>query len=218
MKVLFVEDSDFYLHFRRGFFTRMGCFILNARSAGLALETVESEKPDLLVVSSRLPDGSGADLCQRIRRQHPRRPPRIILISEPGDAHGGTAAWDDHLVRPVDPEDLMARIAVILNVQQRRFPRMPVQVQVVYGSRRDRLAGTTRDLSPEGMLIESATELDRGTRLQLEFTLPGQAQVLRTDAEVVRTTRLGSARKHGLGVRFVGAPAAVRETILAFLG
>lgn len=218
MKVLFVEDSDFYLHFRRGFFTRMGCVILNARSAAQALETLESETPDLVVVASNLPDGPGADLCRQIRKQRRKRPPRVILISEGGDRQDGTAAWDDHLVRPVDPEDLMARIAVILNVQQRRFPRVPVKVQVLYGSRRDRLAGTTRDLSPEGMLIEAAEAVPPGTRLEIEFTLPGQAQALHVQGEVVRVTRLGGGSKHGLGVRFADPPEAVRTTILSFLG
>ncbi len=218
MKVLFVEDSDFYLHFRRGFFTRLGCVILNARSAELAQDTIEVEKPDLVVVSSRLPDATGADFCHAVRKKLRKRAPRLILVSEPGDKGAGTAAWDDHLLRPVDPEDLMARIAVILNVQQRRFPRLPVQVHVQYGNRRDRLSGTTRDLSPEGMLIEAGEAVPAGTRLDLEFTLPGHALTLRTQGEVVRSTRLGGGRKHGLGVRFVDMPADVRETILAFLG
>jgi len=218
MKVLFVDDSDFYLHFRRGFFTRMGYFILNARSAEQAAETIELEKPDLVVVASRLKDGSGVDFCRRIRKPGRKQGPRVILIAESDASVAGAAAWDDFLLRPVDPEDLMARISATLQVPQRRSQRLGVKLQVNYGSKRDRLTGTTRDLSPDGMLIEASEPLKIGTRLELEFALPGHKRTLNAKGEVVRATRLGSDRRHGIGVRFIDLDAATRETILAFLG
>jgi uncharacterized protein (TIGR02266 family) len=217
MKVLFVEDSDFYLQFRQGFFGRLGCAILNARSAAAALESCEAEKPDLAVVASRLPDGDGAALCRRIRDAYGRRAPRLILMAAPGERHGGPPAWEERLDQPVDPEALMARISGILEIPQRRFPRVRIELPVSYGSRRDRLTGTAQNLSPDGMFIESSAALKVGTRIDLEFSLPGRSGTLATAADVVRVVRLAGGRHHGLGVRFVDPDSAVREQIAAFL-
>ena len=114
MKVLFVEDSDFYLQFRQGFFGRLGCLILNARGVEAALESCQTEKPELAVVASRLPDGEGAALCRKIRDLYRKRAPRMILIAAPGERHAGPSAWEERLEQPVDTEALMARISAIL--------------------------------------------------------------------------------------------------------
>src|SRR3990172_2593409 len=151
MKVLFVEDSDFYLQFRQGFFGRLGCLILNARGVEAALESCQTEKPELAVVASRLPDGEGAALCRKIRDLYRKRAPRMILIAAPGERHAGPSAWEERLEQPVDTEALMARISAILDIPLRRFPRVRIQLPVSYGSRRDRLTGTAQNLSPEGM-------------------------------------------------------------------
>lgn len=218
MKVLFVEDSEFYLHFRRGFFARLGARILNARSASLAVETIDEEKPDLVVVASRLPDSTGPDLCRLIREVYRERAPRLILMGEAGDAGPGAVAWDERVVRPVDPDDLMARISKILGVKERGSPRVAVRVQVVYGSKRDPLTGVSQNLSPDGMFIETDASLAAGTRVELEFSLPGQSRQLRTAADVMRCVRVGGGGKFGLGVRFVDPEPALRESIRAYLG
>jgi uncharacterized protein (TIGR02266 family) len=218
MKVLFVEDSDFYLQFRQGFFGRLGCVILNARGVEAAVESCEAEKPDLLVVASKLPDGEGAALCRRLRNQYRKRAPRMILMAAPEERHAGPPAWEERLEQPVDPEALMARISGILDIPLRRFPRVRIQLPVSYGSRRDRLSGTAQNLSPEGMFIESATALETGTRIELEFSLPGKRGSLRTAGEVVRVVRLAGGKRHGLGVRFVDPDPALCDQIATFLG
>jgi uncharacterized protein (TIGR02266 family) len=217
MKVLFVEDSDFYLQFRRGFFSRIGCQILNARSAEQALESIAAEQPELVIVSSRLPDGSGADLCRKIRAAHRNRAPRLVLISEAGEPAAGAAAWNEHLERPINPDGLMDRISALLSVPQRRSRRMSVQMEVTYGSRRDRLRGAALNLSQEGMLIETVEPLPAGAKLEMEFTLPGQEKPLLAQGEVVRATRLAGGRKHGLGVRFLELAPDVQRAVREFL-
>ncbi len=217
MRVLFVEDSDFYLHFRRGFFTRIGCQILNARSAAQALETIAEEEPDLVVVSLRLPDASGADLCRRLVRELAGRAPRRILVSDADEPDPGDRAWDDRVVRPIDPDDLMSRISKILQVPQRISPRLAVQLEVAYGSSRDRLNGVCQNLSEDGMLIEADAPLATGIRLDLQFTLPGESQPAHVSAEVIRHVRLAGGRGHRLGVRFLDLDPSLKEKIRGFI-
>ena len=216
MRVLFVEDSDFHLHFRRGFFTRLGCLILNARSAKEALETIAEEEPDLIVVSSRLPDASGADLCRRLVRELAGHAPRRILVSDAGEPDPGDRAWDDRVVRPIDPGDLMGRISKILRVSQRISPRLAVQFEVVYGTSRDRLKGVCQNLSEDGMLIEADAPLATGIRLDLQFTLPGEPQPAHVSAEVIRHVRLAGGHRHRFGVRFLNLDSSLKEKIRGF--
>jgi len=212
MVVLFVEDSEFYLQFRRGFFGRLGCRILNARSSAEAEELLAEERPDLTVVSNLLPDGAGADLCRRLAAG-PQAGAHRILITDPGDPSLEPVAWHDRVVRPVDPDDLMQRISRLLGIPQRSSERINLQVQVVYGGQRDRIAGTCRNLSPEGMLIETEGALEVGTRVELEFKLPGQKEALHVVAEVIRHTRLAGKDRHTLGLRFTDPEPAVQEKI-----
>ena len=219
MRVLFVEDSDFYLHFRRGFLTRIGCQILNARNATQALETIAEEKPDLVVVSSRLPDASGADLCRRLVRELAGHAPRRILVSDAGEPDPGDRAWDDRVVRPIDPEDLMSRISKILRVPQRISPRLAVQLEVAYSSsrERERLNGVCQNLSENGMLIEADAPLATGIRLDLQFTLPGEPQPAYVSAEVIRHVRLAGGHRHRFGVRFLDLDPSLKEKIRGFI-
>ncbi|MEE8537559.1 MAG: response regulator [Acidobacteriota bacterium] len=216
MVVLFVEDSDFYQQFRRGFFGRIGCQILNARSVAEAEEILAEEKPDLIVVSYLLPDGSGADLCRRLASSGARGAPRI-LITSPEDAELGAAAWDEQVTRPVDPDDLMQRISRILGVAQRSAERVSIQVEVVYGSRRDQVSGTCQNLSPDGMLVVASHPLNLGTRVEIQFKLPGGDEPLRAIAEVIRHTRLAGKDRHALGFRFADPDPSLQEKIKAIL-
>ncbi len=109
MVVLFVEDSDFYQQFRRGFFGRIGCQILNARSVAEAEEILAEEKPDLIVVSYLLPDGSGADLCRRLASSGARGAPRILITSpedvSPGQTLRVQSAGGEWKATPLPNED-----------------------------------------------------------------------------------------------------------------
>jgi uncharacterized protein (TIGR02266 family) len=212
MVVLFVEDSDFYLQFRRGFFGRLGCRILNARSVAEAEESVAEEKPDLTIVSNLLPDGAGADLCRRLAAG-PGSGARCILITDPGDSDLEPVACDERVVRPVDPDDLMERISRLLGIEQRSSERIDMQVEVVYGSRRDQITGTCRNVSPDGMLIETGSALKVGTRVELDFKLPGQGETLHVVAEVIRHARLAGKDRHTLGLRFSDPDPSVQGKI-----
>ena len=221
MVVLFVEDSDFYQQFRRGFFGRIGCQILNARSAAEAEEILTEEKPDLVVISHLLPDETGAQGAPR------------ILITNPGDTDLGAAAWDEQVPRPVDPDDLMQRISRILGVAQRSSERISMQVEVVYGSQRDQVSGTCQNLSSDGMLVIAAQPLKLGTmhdthfvlskplkpgtRVEVQFKLPGEDEPLHAVAEVIRHTRLVGKDRHALGLRFTDPDPSLQEKIKAIL-
>lgn len=67
--------------------------------------------------------------------------------------------------------------------EKRRFPRLrlPVEIEAVSGTFR---IGTLKDVSEEGMFIQSTDPKEVGTRLDLSLTLPGGGKRIRLVGEV----------------------------------
>ncbi len=63
--------------------------------------------------------------------------------------------------------------------------------------------GKTFNVSSSGMLLEVAAALDIGTKIRVELFVPGSANKVRIDGEIIRE---GDPRVEGheYGVRFVG--------------
>ena len=70
---------------------------------------------DLVVLDVMLPDGDGFALCRELRAAGG---PPVILLTARGEAHDRIAGLnlgaDDYVVKPFEPEELVARIHVVL--------------------------------------------------------------------------------------------------------
>jgi two-component system KDP operon response regulator KdpE len=84
-------------------------------SAKAALEAVEREEPDLVVLDLGLPDLDGVEVCRLLRDG---RSTPIIVLSARGAERDKVAALDagadDYVTKPFGTEELLARIRVAL--------------------------------------------------------------------------------------------------------
>ncbi len=71
------------------------------------------------------------------------------------------------------------------------------------------------NLSTGGIYLEKTIPHSIGTRVQLEFTLPGDEQPIRVRAEIVGAQ--ADDEKFGMSLQFVDAPADVKERIRGFV-
>ena len=73
-----------------------------------AVPHIENEKFDLYMLDNWLPDGSGIELCKRIRAKNPDAP--IIFTSAVGMKHdveqAMAAGADRYILKPVEPDNL----------------------------------------------------------------------------------------------------------------
>jgi two-component system KDP operon response regulator KdpE len=88
-----------------------GYEVFSAMTGQAALEAVDRDKPDLLVLDLGLPDIDGVDVCVRVR-QSSSLP--ILVLSARG-AEGDKvraldAGADDYVTKPFGTEELLARI------------------------------------------------------------------------------------------------------------
>src|SRR5699024_1822885 len=76
-----------------------------------ALEKFEAETPDLILLDVMLPFLDGVEVCREVR-QHSGVP--IIMLTARTDTddivRGLEAGADDYVVKPFNPQELMARV------------------------------------------------------------------------------------------------------------
>jgi len=87
-----------------------------AESLLLALDTIYSEPPDLIIVNQSLEGDGWKDLCSRIKADTVFGNLPILLILQPSK-HDRKINWedmpvDDYLKRPLDPKEIQARVSL----------------------------------------------------------------------------------------------------------
>jgi DNA-binding response OmpR family regulator len=112
LSVLLVEDDQELCFELAAYLDRAGFCVRSAVTLAAA-EAALTEAADLLVLDINLPDGSGLDLCRRLR--HGRgRGMGIVMCTARDERNLRIASLKDgadaYLVKPVDPEELEATL------------------------------------------------------------------------------------------------------------
>ncbi len=91
----------------------------------------ETTDPTLAVLDWMMPEMDGPDVCRRVRAQLPLANMYLLLVTareSRGDVVAGLdAGADDYIIKPFDPEELRARVAVgirVLGLQQKLAERV----------------------------------------------------------------------------------------------
>jgi len=81
-----------------------------------ALQALKSADFDLLILDWALPDGTGIDLCKQYRALGGNKPILMLTARESSrdKVTGLTSGADDYVVKPFDPDELIARTKALL--------------------------------------------------------------------------------------------------------
>lgn len=113
-KILVVDDENKIVEVVKSYLEREGCIVFEAFDGKQALEIFERTSPDLIVLDLMLPDMTGEEICNIIRKKS--RVPIIMLtakIDEKSIISGLHIGADDYMTKPFSPRELMARIYAI---------------------------------------------------------------------------------------------------------
>ena len=121
-KVLVVDDYEPNL---RGLAQLLECAhytVLTATNGRDALEIVNHERPDLVLLDVIMPGISGIDVCAELKRNPRTRLTPVVLISGEQERQtrlaGLDAGADDFLSKPVDPQELHARVRSLMRLKR----------------------------------------------------------------------------------------------------
>ena len=155
--VLLVEREEPIRSFLEQQLTDDGFEVLATERARQALELVEQAQPDLVLLDAVLPDGSGFEVCSRLREGEPgrawNRDVPVIMVSsrtEPVDRVRGFArGCDDYVTKPFVYEELVARMRAVLRRASgpRRESLVVNGLEIDLASRTVRLNGERVQLS-----------------------------------------------------------------------
>ena len=115
-RILHVDDHQDTRLMMAALLQDRGYGVLTAGSVGEALELAKDVIFDLFILDVRLPDGTGVELCQKLREMRPGIP--ILYYSAYGDAEEIESALaicgDAYLKKPVCIADIENQVARLL--------------------------------------------------------------------------------------------------------
>jgi PAS domain S-box-containing protein len=119
--VLNVDDNEAARYAKTRILQRAGYRVIDARSGAEAIESVQRDRPELVLLDVRLPDVSGYEVCRMLKRDHPQL--LIIQVSasfvEASDrAHGLDSGADSYLTQPIEQAELLATVRALLRLRQ----------------------------------------------------------------------------------------------------
>jgi two-component system KDP operon response regulator KdpE len=114
-RILVVDDEPNIIGTVSPLLRARGYEVFSAMTGRAALESVERDKPDLIVLDLGLPDINGVEVCRQIRET---QSVPILVLSARG-AEGDKvkaldAGADDYVTKPFGTEELLARIRAAL--------------------------------------------------------------------------------------------------------
>jgi two-component system KDP operon response regulator KdpE len=119
--ILVVDDDHKILRLLRIEFTAQGFQVLMAERGSDALELLDRQRPDIVVLDIIMPGMDGLQLLKRIREKS--GVPVILLTAKGSDSDkimGLELGADDYLPKPFNPEELTARVRAVLRRSQMR--------------------------------------------------------------------------------------------------
>lgn len=94
--------------------------ILTADNGGVALKTIQSERPDLVLLDVMMPVMNGFDVCKAVKGDAALRGTFVMMLTAKGQeldrVTGVEVGADVYLTKPFDPDDVLARAAKVLGI------------------------------------------------------------------------------------------------------
>ena len=116
--VLIVEDEPEIREMLNFSLTRAGFTVIEAATGEMALQRLDTDLPDILIVEWMLPGMSGVELAKRIRRDELTSALPLLMLtarSEETDVlKSFESGIDDYMSKPFSPKELVARIKALL--------------------------------------------------------------------------------------------------------
>ncbi len=134
-KILCVDDEPEILKFLEAVLAPKGYEVIKAENGEVALEKLKEERIDLVISDVRMPKMDGFEVCRRIKEDDRYRNIPVVIITgltaNKERIKGIEAGAEDFISKPFDPEEILARIKMLLKVKaldERRIGELFVEM------------------------------------------------------------------------------------------
>ena len=130
-KIIIVEDEQGLQTILKYNLEKEGYQTIPVMDGKKAIETIEKEDADLVLLDWMLPHLSGVEICKQMRQNHSIRHIPVLMLTARGDeadkVSGLSIGADDYMTKPFSVPELMARIKALL---RRAPPKPPKETKV----------------------------------------------------------------------------------------
>lgn len=116
--ILIVEDEADILNLLKYNFQSEGYEALTAKDGEQALEIVERQKPDVLLLDIMLPGMDGIEVCKTLKAKSETRDIPVVMLTAKGEEEDRISGFelgiDDYVVKPFSPRELILRVGAVL--------------------------------------------------------------------------------------------------------
>ncbi len=117
-KILIVDDTRFHRAMVSDILAHVGYSTVEAENGAKALDMVNVESPDLVILDSMMPDLDGLEVCRRLKGDPFTRHIPILLFTTnntvPDKVNSLRTGADSYLSKPFAPEELVAHVEALL--------------------------------------------------------------------------------------------------------
>ena len=110
--------------------TQEGYEVREAENGEEGLKAIQAQPPDIVIVDYNMPRMDGASLCVALKKDILLSHLPIIMLTGKSDVldkvSGINAGADDYIVKPFEPQELLARIRMILRRSSRDLDANPL--------------------------------------------------------------------------------------------
>jgi diguanylate cyclase (GGDEF)-like protein len=129
-KILVVDDDTDILDILRIILTEENFEVIQASNGQQALELVKEKSPNLIILDYKMPKVSGIEVCKQLRKDILLQHLPIIMLTGKGETkdkvEGLSVGVDDYIVKPFEPQELIARVKMILRRTSRELDANPL--------------------------------------------------------------------------------------------
>jgi DNA-binding response OmpR family regulator len=179
MRILAVDDDRNNLKMLAFLLREEGYEVITADNGAMAIEMLDTQHPDLLILDVMMPQMDGLEVCRRVRQTMDLP---IIILSAKGETSdkvtGLELGADDYLPKPFEPSELIARVKAVLRRSEISTFEDPEAAVAVSGLRLDpvshrvfRESGDPVDLTPIEFRLLHCLMRNAGRTLTHDFLL-----------------------------------------------
>ncbi len=121
-RILVVDDLPTNVKLMKDLLGANGYDVETASSGEEALDLLERERPDLVLLDVMMPGMTGYEVCQRIRENRDTAFVPVVMVTSLDAAEerirGVEAGTDDFLSRPINKAELLARVRSLVRIRQ----------------------------------------------------------------------------------------------------
>jgi CheY-like chemotaxis protein/Tfp pilus assembly protein PilZ len=224
--ILISDDVNIFLEMEKSLFRRHDIGLLVAHSGVEALELIERERPDLVLLDLNLEGMDGDEVCRRTKEHAELQDIPFVLMP--------LANWDEEVRRcrlaqcdavvykPINRSHLLKTTRELLGIADRSSHRMASDVNAYIGVEAgESISALCLDLSTGGAFIKSRVVFPMGTSLRILLNPPEWEKSIRCRGRIAWVNSPGKPVKPtfpmGFGVQFIEMGEDTEEEISQLL-